>query len=160
MPFFVIFHAYIARIRAYRHQYDTGTSTSSQHPLQPFGRFPMIPRSEPPPAAKACPEKAHHSAAVCLFSSYFTLISRAFEPTDTNTKPVHQPLNISVSYCKGRRCVAGGVLDIRRPLPVASAVRAKELPKCFPVTPLGKRSIPQTAGPPPPTPPILATTVF
>ena len=28
----------------------------------------MIPRSEAPPAAKASPEKAHHSAAVCQFS--------------------------------------------------------------------------------------------
>ena len=44
-------------------------------------------------------------------SSYFTLISRAFETTETNTKPVHQPFNISVSYRKGRRCVAGGYLD-------------------------------------------------
>ena len=70
------------------------------------------------------------------------LISRAFKTTDTNTKPIHQPLNISVSYCKGRRCVAGGVLDIRRPLPVASAVRVGPCPKLS-VTPLGKRNIPQ-----------------
>ena len=63
--------------------------------LQPFARFAMTPHSEAPPAAKAGPEKAHHSAAVCPFSSYFTLISRAFETTETNTKPVHQPFNIS-----------------------------------------------------------------
>ena len=66
--------------------------------LQPFARFAVIPYSEAPPAAKAGPEKAYHSAAVCPFSSYFTLISRAFEPTEINTKPAYQPLNICASY--------------------------------------------------------------
>ena len=64
-------------------------------PLQPFTHFAAIRRSEAPPAAKADPEKAHHSAAICSFWPNITL-NVAFEPTETNTKPANQPLNVNV----------------------------------------------------------------